>query len=76
MYNLTLKFNGETFNKRPKDVRKAILSLKPDWLHTEVYVTIKKGNDIRERKLNLIQGKKLFNDENFLQVFIINLLLQ
>ena len=76
MYNLTLIFNGETFNKRPKDIKKAILSLKPDWLHTEIYVTLKKGDDVRERKLNLIQGKKLFNKEDFLDVFIMNLLLK
>jgi hypothetical protein len=75
MYNLTLVFNGQTFMKRPKDVRKAILSLKPDVLLTEMYVTLKKGQDVRERRLNLIQGKKLFNDENFLDVFMINLLL-
>lgn len=74
MYNLTLKFNGETFNKRPKDIKQAILSLKPDVLHTEMYVVLKKGSDIRERKLNLRQGKSLFNSEDFLDIFVMNLL--
>lgn len=77
MYNLTLKFNGETFNKRPKeDIRQAILSVKPSVLLTEMYVTLKKGSDVRERKLNLVQGRKLFNNEDFLDVFIMNLLLK
>ena len=73
MYNLTLKFNGEIFNKRPKDIKKAILDTKPDVLHTEMYVILKKGNDVRERKLNLRQGKSLFNNEDFLNIFVMNL---
>lgn len=76
MYNLTLKFNGETFTKRPKDIKQAILSLKPEQLHTEMYVTLKNKEDVRERKLNLVQGRKLFIDENFLDIFIMNLTLK
>jgi len=76
MYNLTLKFNGEELTKRRKDIKQAILSLKPEWLHTEVYVTLKKGDDVRERKLNLTQGKNLFRNEDFLDVFVMNLLLK
>lgn len=75
MYNLTLNFNGETFTKRPKDIKKAILSLKPEMLLTEMYVTLKNKKDIRERKLTLIQGRKLFNNEDFLDIFINNLLI-
>lgn len=76
MSNLTLNFNGETYNKRPKNVKEAIMSVKPPYLFTDVYVTLKNKEDVRERKLNLTQGKKLFNDENFLDVFIMNLLLK
>jgi hypothetical protein len=68
-------FNGETFEKRPKDVRQAILALKPAQLHTDIFVTLKKGNDVRERHLSLSQGKKLFNNEDFLDVFVLNLML-
>lgn len=75
MYNLTLQFNGKKFTKRPKDIKQAILSLKPDILHTEMYVVLKKGSDIRERKLNLRQAKSLFNNEDFLDIFIMNLLI-
>jgi len=76
MYNLTLNFNGETYTKRAKDVKSAIMSLKPTLLFTDVYITVKDKEDFRERKLNLFQGRKLFQDENFLDVFIINLLLK
>lgn len=74
--NLTLNFNGETYNKRPKNIKEAILSVKPDFLQTEVYVTLKNKNDIRERRLNLYQGRKLFRDEDFLDIFIMNLLVK
>jgi hypothetical protein len=77
-YNLTLLFNGETFNKRTTNLEEAILSLKPESLVTEVYVIVKpvgSKEDPTERRLNLIQGKKLFRDENFMSVFINNLLL-
>lgn len=75
---LSFQFNGETFTKTVTDktLKKVILSLKPDWLHTDMFVTLKKDLDIRERHLNLKQGKMLFNDENFLDVFILNLMLK
>ncbi len=81
MYNLTLNFNGETFtktlkSKSPTTIKKEILSLKPLVLLTEMYLTLQSGEDVRERKLNLLQGKKLFNDNDFLTVFTLNLLLK
>lgn len=77
-YNLTLLMNGETIKKRTENIKDAILSLKPEVLVTEIYVIVQKvgSKDTTERKLNLIQGKKLFRDENFLDVFIMNLLLE
>ena len=77
-YNLTLLFNGETFKKRTANLKEAILSLKPEALVTEVYLIVKpvgSKEDATERKLNLIQGKRLFNNEEFMEVFINNLLL-
>lgn len=76
MYNLTLKFNGETYNKRPKNIQEGILLLKPEILHTEMYVILKNKQDIRERILTLKEGKKLFNDKDFLDIFVNNLLLK
>lgn len=76
-YNLTLLLNGETHKKRTDNIKDAILSLKPEVLYTEMYVIVQKvgSKDKIERRLSLIEGKKLFINEDFLDVFIINLLL-
>lgn len=76
-YTITLLLNGETKQKRSEDIKDAILSLKPEVLYTEMYVTVNKvgSKNKTERRLSLIQGKKLFNNEDFLDVFISNLLL-
>lgn len=78
MYELTLIFNGKEFSKKVEadSVRDAILSFKPAVLHTDIFVKLKKGKDLRERHLLLLQGKKLFNNDIFLQVFVMNLLLK
>ncbi len=69
-------FNGDTFKKKTDDIAKTILDLKPEQLHTEVYITVKSGKEYaQERRLNLIQGKKLFINEDFMDVFISNLML-
>lgn len=74
-YKLTMIFNGMTFVKQTDDIAKAILSLKPDVLYTDIYITVKQGKEITERKLNLKQGKNLFVNEDYLPIFINNLLL-
>lgn len=73
---LTLNFNGELHTPKAKGIAKAIMSVKPATLFTDVYVTYDVDGDIRERKLNLTQGKKLFNNEDFLNVFVMNLQLK
>lgn len=75
---LSFQFNGETFTKSvtEKTLKKAILSFKPDWLHTDIFINLTKGEDVRERHLSLLQGKKLFNNEDFLDVFVLNLLIK
>ena len=73
-YKVEMVFNGSTFKKTTDDVAKTIVELKPDVLHTEVYVSVSKGKDTMERKLNLVQGKRLFLSEDFLSVFISNLM--
>ncbi len=74
-YSLKMAFNGEEFNTKTDDLNKALLSLKPEQLHTEVYVTVQKGKDEAERRLSLKQAKRLFMDDVVRQVFIQNLLL-
>lgn len=68
-------FNGLKFVKRTNELAETILKLKPEILYTEVYVTVTKGTEVSERKLSLRQGKNLFINEDFLQIFINNLLL-
>ncbi len=74
-FSLEVKFNGFTKKKRTDNLDIAILSLKPELLLTEMYVTATKGKAVSERKLNLVQGRKLFNDSSFREIFINNLLL-
>lgn len=76
-YKLTMYFNGLVFNKQTDDIQKSILELKPEILYTEVYVSVRdnKTKEVTDRRLNLIQGKKLFRDETIMEIFINNLML-
>lgn len=71
-YRITMQFNGMTFKKSTNDIKATILALKPELLFTDIYVTVNKDID---RKLNLVQGKRLFMSEDSLDIFINNLLL-
>lgn len=75
-YDITIGMNGETYSCITDNVKEYILSLKPELLFSEIYVTIKTTEDIIERKLNLIQGKRLFSDEMNMDIFINNLFLE
>ena len=75
-YSLQMKVNNETHTKRTDDLEEGIVSLQPDVVHTEMYMTAKAGDMVAERKLTLVQARKLFNDKVFRQIFINNLLLQ
>lgn len=73
-YMLEMIFNGVTFSRNTFDLKRAIIALKPEQLLTESYIIITKGDALFERKLTLVQGRKLFNDEQNLDIFINNLL--
>jgi hypothetical protein len=75
MYNLKMTLNGETHEVTTDNLREAILSLKPEVLFTEVYMTITKGDFTRDRRLSLKQGKQLFASDTALEIFLINLFL-
>ncbi len=75
-YSVAFKFNGETVNKKTNDVALALEEVKPSQLHTEMYVTVKNGKQLVERRLLLTQAKRVFADAFHRQVFINNLLLQ
>jgi len=76
IYSLEMLFNGLSFKKRTDDIARTILQFKPEVLYTEVYVIVKHGKDVTERRLNLRQGKNLFVNEDYLPIFINNLLLE
>ncbi len=65
-YTIKVKMNGLDFLKRNSSIAEALYQIKPETLYTEVYITVKDGDFIAERRLTLIQGKKLFSDEQFL----------
>ena len=75
LYTLEMIFNGLKKSVETNDIKKAILKLKPEILYTEIYIKIKKGDYTFERRLNLKQGKNLFINEDFLNVFVTNLLI-
>ena len=73
-YKIEMKFNGETFNEVTEDPKKAIMSFKQEMILTESYITITKGEAEFQRKLTLVQTRKIFNDEVALDIFINNIL--
>ena len=79
-YTLTGRINEIEFKKRTSDLKKTIMDLKPEFVFCDTYITLSKGSGadkiVTERKLNLKQGKQLFNNEIFLDVFIDNLLME
>lgn len=75
-YNLTFKFNGEEKIKKTDNILEALDEVRPPLLHTEMYFTLKKGKHVIERRLNLIQGRKLFRDAVAREIFINNLMLE
>lgn len=76
-FQLKGKINEVTFSKRTSDIKKTLLELKPDFVYTDTYFTLSTGTGakkiITERKLNLVQSKRLFNNEDVMDVFIQNL---
>lgn len=74
-YSLTVIMNGETIRKRTADIGATLAALKPVWLHTEVYVTVQKGKQKIERRLSLINAKRVFQNDVNREVFVNNLLL-
>lgn len=75
-YNLTLIVNDETKKKRTDDLKKALLSMVPEVLYTEVYVIVQPvgSREKTKRRLGLRQAMRTFRDENNIDFFINNLL--
>lgn len=67
--------NGETTNTKTDNVEETLLSLKPQLVLTEMYLTVAKGEAKAERRLTAKQARHFFNDDIFRQVFMNNLLI-
>lgn len=74
-FSVTAIINGETHNKKTNDVQETLMSLKPQLVLTEMYVTVKKDKEIAERRMTAKQAKHFFNDPVFRAVFMNNLLI-
>ena len=74
-YFLTMNFNNGVFSCWTNDLKISMLSFKPQQLFTEGYIRIQKGNANFERKYDLVQLRKIFNDVEQLDLFINNLML-
>lgn len=76
-YTIELLCNGETTKTTCSDIEQGLLDIKPEFVHTDSYVTIyRKGEIIAERRLPLIKARMLFANPDFRLVFISNLLLK
>lgn len=73
-YSITVYMNGEVYTTKTNDIKEALLSLKPDFVHTEIDMIITKGKEVFDRHLNLRQARNLFINEDFMDIFIINLM--
>lgn len=74
-YSVMAIINGETYTKETDKVEDTLMSLKPELVLTEMYVTVTKGDAKAERKLTPRQTRFFFNDEIFRAVFMNNLLI-
>lgn len=72
-YSLKAVINGKQYSKRTDDVEKTLVELKPEFVLTEMYVTVKQDKALVERRLVAAQAKKFYQDPIFRQVFINNL---
>ena len=80
VYTLKGRINETPFSKRTSDIKATLLALKPEFVFTDTYIVLSTGAGASkittERKLNLVQGKKLFNSEDYLTVFLQNLMVE
>jgi len=76
-YSLTAIINGETIKKRGTDLKSLLLKVKPEQVLIESYFIISTGKGKNkttlERKLNFIETKKLFSQEEYMDYFLNNI---
>lgn len=73
-YKVEIKTNGETFTKKGFDLNETIMELKPEQVLTQSFIIITYKERVFERMLNLVDSRRLFNDETYREIFINNLI--
>ena len=73
-YQVEIKMNGKVFKKKGSDISEVIMGLKPEFVLTQSFITVKYKKRTFERMLTLHQGRKLFNDGTYREMFINNLI--
>ena len=69
-YALKAVINGKRYSKRTNDIEQTLMELKPEFVLTEMYVTVKQDNAVIERRLLPLDAKKFYRDEIFRMIFI------
>jgi hypothetical protein len=72
-YNLSISMNGEVLDVFTDDLKAELQKITPEHIHTEVFITIKKGLADFTRRLTLHDAKKLFRDSERQDIFLNNL---
>jgi hypothetical protein len=73
-YTLSISMNGEVIERKTNNLKKELQKFKPEQIFTEVYIVIDKGMANFVRRFTLPNAKKLFRDEQTLDIFLNNLL--
>jgi len=73
-YTVTLSFNGEVFSKKTDNIDDAIMAMKPDFVHTDMFLEVKDGEFVLNRHLTLVQARLLFANEINREIIISNFL--
>ena len=74
-YHLKLFINGKIFEAETDDIDKALYDLKPDKVVVPMFVEIRAGDRLIERRVTAIKARQIFNEKIERQIFIQNLLL-
>ena len=73
-YQVEIKMNGEVFKRKGVDLNETIMLLKPEFVLTQSFITVTYKKRTFERMLTVVDGRKLFNDETYREMFINNLI--
>lgn len=74
-YLLEVVMNNESYKVETDDLNQALVDLKPEQLLSEVFVKVTKGEATCERRLSLVEAKRVFQVEVNREVFVNNLLI-